>query len=76
MVGNKLERAFLLRLPHATVTCLALCCYPAWQERGLWLTKPVQMRILLGSRRGHLKFHKMYVCASTEGSGVITFIQA
>ena len=31
-VGANLERALLLRFPHATVTCFALRCYPAWQE--------------------------------------------
>ena len=34
------------------------------------------MRTLIGSRRGRLKFHKTYVCASAEGSGVVTLFQA
>ena len=36
----------------------------------------LKMRILLGSRRGRLKFHKTYACASAEGSGVVTLFQA
>ena len=36
----------------------------------------LKMRILLGSRRGRLKFHKTYTCASAEGSGVVTLFQA
>ena len=34
------------------------------------------MRMLIGSRKGHLKFHKTYACLSAEGSGVVTQIQA
>ena len=36
----------------------------------------LKMRTLLGSRRGHLKFHKTYTYASAEGSGVVTLFQA
>ena len=36
----------------------------------------LKMRILLGSRRGRLKFHKTYACASAEGSRVVTLFQA
>ena len=36
----------------------------------------LKMRMLLGSRRGRLKFHKTYACLSAEGSGVVSFIQA
>ena len=70
--GEQAESAVLLRLPHANVTCFALSCYPAWQEEHNLL----KMRILLGSRRGRLKFHKTYACASAEGSGVESQIQA
>ena len=36
----------------------------------------LKMRILLGSRRGRLEFHKTYACASAEGSGVVSQIQS
>ena len=36
----------------------------------------LKMMMLLGSRRGCLKFHKTYMCVSAEGSRVVTFIQA
>ena len=36
----------------------------------------LKMRILLGSRRGRLKFHKTYACTFAEGSGVVTLFQA
>ena len=36
----------------------------------------LKMRMLLGSRRGHLKFHQTYACASAEGSGVVKLFQA
>ena len=35
-----------------------------------------QMRTLLGSRIGHLKFHKTYECVSAQISGIVSFIQA
>jgi len=36
-----LERAILLRLPHATVTCVLLCVVTLLgRKRGHWLTKP------------------------------------
>ena len=37
---SRLESALLLRLPHATVTCFALYCYPAWQEERPLAHKP------------------------------------
>ena len=35
-----------------------------------------KMRMLLGSRRGHLKLHKTYACLSAEVSGKVLLIQA
>ena len=32
ILPTKLESTILIRLPHATVTCFSLCCYPAWQK--------------------------------------------
>ena len=61
--------AYLMQLCFVLLLCLAL--REATGSQNL-----LKMRMMLGSRRGRLNFHKTYSCAFAEGSGVVMFIQA